>query len=211
MLADYAESLAVTRGRKLAGEPTRLLDRALKLNPDNAKALALSGSAAFDRKDYKAAVRHWERLLRQPEVGGELAHALRAGIGEAKALSEGRKVARTPTADRISGTVGLSPSVRASASPDDPVFIFARAAEGPRMPLAIARVTVRDLPYHFELDDSMAMTPELKISGFERIVVGARVSKSGSATAASGDLEGFAPAVKPGTSGVKLTISQVVK
>lgn len=211
VLADYAESLAVTRGRKLAGEPTRLLDRALKLNPDNAKALALSGSAAFDRKDYKAAVRHWERLLRQPEVGGELAHALRAGIGEAKALSEGRKVARTPTADRISGTVGLSPSVRASASPDDPVFIFARAAEGPRMPLAIARVTVRDLPYHFELDDSMAMTPELKISGFERIVVGARVSKSGSATAASGDLEGFAPAVKPGTSGVKLTISQVVK
>jgi cytochrome c-type biogenesis protein CcmH len=211
VLADYAESLAVTRGRNLKGEPTRLLDRALKIDPDNSKALALSGSAAFERKDYKAAVRHWEHLLEQPQVAGELAQALRAGISEAQALAEGRQVAQSATADRISGTVGLSPSVQASASPDDPVFIFARAAEGPRMPLAIARVTVRDLPYHFELDDSMAMTPELRISGFERIIVGARVSKSGTATAASGDLEGYAPAVRPGTSGVKLTISQVVK
>jgi cytochrome c-type biogenesis protein CcmH len=211
VLADYAESLAVTRGRNLKGEPTRLLDRALKIDPDNSKALALSGSAAFERKDYKAAVRHWEHLLEQPQVAGELAQALRAGISEAQALAEGRQVAQSATADRISGTVGLSPSVQASASPDDPVFIFARAAEGPRMPLAIARVTVRDLPYHFELDESMAMTPELRISGFERIIVGARVSKSGTATAASGDLEGYAPAVRPGTSGVKLTISQVVK
>jgi cytochrome c-type biogenesis protein CcmH len=213
VLADHAEALAIARGRKLAGEPTRLLDRALKIDPDSTKALALAGSAAFERKDYPAVIRHWERLLKQPDVGAELAQALRTGIAEARTLSAGGKPgqARAPARDRISGTVSLGPSVQAGASPDDPVFVFARAASGPRMPLAIARVTVRDLPYHFELDDSMAMTPELKISGFEQIVVGARVSKSGSATPASGDLEGYAPPVKPGTSGVKLTISQVVK
>jgi cytochrome c-type biogenesis protein CcmH len=79
------------------------------------------------------------------------------------------------------------------------------------MPLAIAKVRAGDLPYHFELDDSMAMMPELKLSGFAEVVVGARISKSGSATPSSGDLEGLAPAVKPGASGVKVTINQVVK
>jgi len=211
LLADQAEAVAIARGRKLDGEPIRLLERALKINPDNVRALALLGSAAFDRKDYRTAAKHWERLLGQPEVEGELAQALRTRIAEAKALAEGRKVAKAPAAGAVLGTVSLDASMQAGARPDDTVFIFARAAEGPRMPLAIARVKVRDLPYHFELDDTMAMAPELKISGFERIVVGARVSKSGSATASSGDLEGFAPAVKPGTSGVKLTINQVVK
>lgn len=212
LLADYAETLATSRGRNLSGEPTKLLDRALKIDPDNPKALALAGSAAFERKDYRAAVRHWERLLKQPDVTGELAEALRAGVEEARALAAGRPVPKAPAAaGSISGTVRLAEPLKSGADPDDTVFVFARAEQGPRMPLAIARVKVRDLPYHFTLDDTMAMAPELKISAFDRVVVGARVSKSGNAAAASGDLEGVAAAVKPGTSGVNLTIDQVVK
>lgn len=211
LLADQAEALAIARGRNLAGEPARLLERALQLDPDSAKALALAGSAAFEHKDYKAAIRHWERLLKQPDVGGELAQALQTGIIEAKALAEGRKPSVPPPPGRVSGTVSLSDGLKGKTGPEDVVFVFARAAQGPRMPLAIAKVKVKDLPYHFDLDDSMAMMPELKISGFAEIVVGARVSKSGSATPSSGDLEGIGPAVKPGTSGVKVTISQVVK
>ncbi len=211
LLADQAEALAIARGRNLAGEPARLLDRALQLDPDSAKALALAGSAAFERKDYKAAIRHWGRLLKQPDVGGELAQALQTGIIEAKALAEGRKPSIPAATGRVSGVVTLGEGLKGKASPEDAVFVFARAAQGPRMPLAIAKVKVKDLPYHFDLDDSMAMMPELKISGFAEIVVGARVSKSGSATPSSGDLEGIGPAVKPGTSGVKVTISQVVK
>ena len=211
LLADQAESLAISRGRKLAGEPTKLLDRALKLDPDSAKVLALAGSAAMERKDYKAAIRHWERLLRQPDIGSDLAQALQTGTMEAKALAEGRKPSVPPATGRVSGVVSLSAALKEQAGPEDAVFVFARAAQGPRMPLAIARVKVKDLPYHFELDDSMAMMPELKISGFAQIVVGARVSKSGSATPSSGDLEGIGPVVKPGASGVKVSISQTVK
>lgn len=211
LLADQAESLAIARGRNLAGEPTRLLDRALKLDPDNAKALALSGSGAFDRKDYKAAIRHWERLLKQPDIGADLAQALQTGIIEARALAEGRRPSVPAASGRVSGVVSLTAELRDKASPEDAVFVFARAAQGPRMPLAIARIKVKDLPYHFELDDSMAMMPELKISGFPEIVVGARVSKSGSATPSSGDLEGTGPVVRPGASGVSVSISQVVK
>ncbi|HEX7811081.1 MAG TPA: c-type cytochrome biogenesis protein CcmI [Burkholderiales bacterium] len=212
LLADQAESLAISRGRDLGGEPIRLLDRALKLDPDNAKALALAGSAAFERKDYQAAIRYWERLLKQPDIGAELAQALQSGVGEAKALAGGLKPSVPPAvAGRVSGVVSLADALKSKASPEDAVFVFARAAKGPRMPLAIAKVRVKDLPYHFNLDDSMAMMPELRISGFPEIVVGARVSKSGSATPSSGDLEGIGPVIKPGASGVKVSISQVVK
>lgn len=211
LLADQAESLALSQGKALAGEPTRLLDRALKIDPDNAKVLALSGSAAFDRKDYKAAIRHWERLLKHPETTGELAQALQTAVMEARALSEGRKPSAAPGPGRVAGVVSLDPALKDKAGAEDAVFIFARAASGPRMPLAIAKVKVRDLPYHFELDDTMAMMPELKISGFPEIVVGARVSKSGSATPASGDLEGIGPVVGPGATGVKVSISNILK
>lgn len=211
LLADQAESLALSRNKTLAGEPTQLLERALKVDPDNAKALALAGSAAFDRKDYRAAIGYWERLLKHPETGGELAQALQTAVMEARALSEGRKPSPAKGSGRVTGVVTLDPTLKGRAQADDAVFIFARAAAGPRMPLAIAKVKVRDLPYHFELDDSMAMMPELKISGFAEILVGARVSKSGSATPASGDLEGLGPVVKPGASGIQVKIDEVVK
>jgi cytochrome c-type biogenesis protein CcmH len=212
LLADLAEALALKNGRTLAGEPTRLLDRALKLDPDNDKILALSGSAAFERKDYKAAIRHWEALLKRPGVSGELAQALRAGVAEARALSTGRKaVAEKPAAGRVGGTVTLDASLRALAAPGDTLFVYARAAHGPRMPLAIVKVQVKDLPYNFSLDDSMAMMPEMKLSAFDEVIVDARVSKSGSAKPTAGDLEGASAAIRPGANGVTVIINRVVR
>jgi cytochrome c-type biogenesis protein CcmH len=90
------------------------------------------------------------------------------------------------------------------------VFIFARATEGPRMPLAILRKQVKDLPLSFTLDDSMAMTPAAKLSSAQRVVVGARVSARGDATPQPGDLQGFSAPVAPGASGLKIQISDVV-
>ena len=212
LLADLAETLALRNGRTLAGEPTKLLERALKLDPDNDKALALSGSAAFERKDYKAAIRHWEALLKRPKVSGELAQALSAGIAEARALSAGKKtVAAKSAPGRVSGIVTLDSALRARAAPEDTVFVYARAAQGPRMPLAIVKVQVKDLPYNFSLDDSMAMMPEMKLSAFTEVIVGARVSKSGSAKPAAGDLEGASAKVSPGADGVTVAINQVVR
>jgi len=212
LLADLAEALALKNGRTLAGESTKLLDRALKLDPDNDKILALSGSAAFERKDYRAAIRHWEALLKHPGVSGELAQALRGGIAEARTLSTGKKaVAATSATGRISGTVRLDAALRAQAAPEDTVFVYARAAQGPRMPLAIVKAQVKDLPYNFLLDDSMAMMPEMKLSAFEEVIVGARVSKSGGAKPVAGDLEGTSATARPGAKGVTVTINQVVR
>ena len=110
----------------------------------------------------------------------------------------------------LDGTVSLSGALVGKAAPTDTVFVFARAAEGPRMPLAIMRFQVKDLPARFHLDDSLAMSPAMTLSKFPEVVVGARVSKSANATPQSGDLQGISPIVKVGAMGVAIVIDQVV-
>jgi cytochrome c-type biogenesis protein CcmH len=211
LLADYAESLALQAGRSLAGEPTQLLDRALKLEPDNAKVLTLSGSAAFERGDYKTAIKRWEAVLKQPNLGGELVQALRTGVEESKHRMSGKPVAaRTAAKERVTGVVRLDDTLNGKVRPDDTVFVFARAASGPRMPLAIVKIKVANLPYKFSFDDSSAMTPEMKLSRFSDVVIGARVSKTGSATPAAGDLEGTSGKVKAGSDGIRVLIDHPV-
>ena len=207
VLTDYAQALAIFHDGSLAGEPTRLLERALKLDPQRDKALALAGGAAFERQDYKAAIGYWERLLGQAGEDAELTQALTSGIREARARMTGKPV--TPAA--ITGKVSIAPALMALVAPEDSVFVFVRAEQGPRMPLAIKRVQVKNLPYDFRLDDSMAMVPEMKLSSFSRVIVGARVSKSGSAQPASGDLEGFSAVVNPGASGINVVIDRAVQ
>jgi cytochrome c-type biogenesis protein CcmH len=217
VLVEYAEALALSRAGNLEGEPRRLLDRALQISPDDQKALTLAGTAAFGHKDYAAAVRYWERLQASVSADSELGRALSSGIAEAKARAGGRvpEPSQTPrrpdAAKTVSGTVRLSPALAANAAPDDAVFVFARPAEGPRMPLAVLRKQVKDLPLRFELNDSMAMTPGRELSSVERVVVGARVSKSGSATPQAGDLEGASQVIQPGARGVIITIDSAVR
>ena len=205
VLTDYAEALAVAAAGKLAGEPTRLLERALRLDPKHQKALALAGGAAFENRDYRTAIRHWERLLALSKDEPDLAQALRSGIQEARA-----RMASTAKTSAVPGTVSLAPELEEQVQPESAVFIFARPASGPRMPLAIARVRVEDLPYDFTLDDTMAMTPEARLSSFPRVIIGARVSQTGSARASSGDLEGFSKETTPGTRGIRVVIDRAV-
>ena len=110
-------------------------------------------------------------------------------------------------ASAVSGTVRLSPKLQALVEPDDMVFIFARPAEGSRMPLAIVRKQVKDLPVAFTLDDSTSMSPAARLSGAQRVIVGARISKSGQAMPQPGDLQGLSEPVKVGTTGLLLEIS----
>jgi cytochrome c-type biogenesis protein CcmH len=214
LLADYADSLAMAQGRTLRGEPEKILKRALAADPKNVKALLLMGTAAFDRNDRAGAVRYWERALVLLPAESEEARGVRASIAEA-----GGSVPKTQTAKpapaqgeaRVSGVVRLHPDLAAKVAPEDTVFIFARAAEGPRMPLAILRRRARDLPVKFSLDDSMAMAPQMRLSAFPRVVIGARVSKSANATASPGDLQGQSPAVKVGATDVAVTIDSEVR
>jgi len=208
LLADMADVLATTRKERLQGEPEKLVRRALEIDPQNLKALALAGTAAFDRKDFNGAVRYWSRMLPLVEQGSEDARQIQASIAEARALG-GQPAGAAPRA--LKGKVTLSKKLAAQAKPDDTVFIFARAAEGPPMPLAVRRVRVRDLPLEFALDDSMAMAPGMNLSAHPRVVIGARISKSGTPTPQPGDLQGLSAPVANDAGNVTVVIDSVVK
>ena len=128
--------------------------------------------------------------------------------GAAKAATAPGATA-TPTATSVSGRVELSPALKDKAKPDDVVFIFARAVDGPRMPLAAKRVRAADLPLDFMLDDSQAVMPGATISSVAQVRVEVRVSKSGTAQAGKGDLTGKSAAVKPGAKGLKIVVDQI--
>ena len=207
LLADFADALAMTRGESLQGEPEKLVLRALEIDPGNLKALALAGTAAFERKDYKAATGHWQRMLPLVPPDSKDARAIQSSIDEARALA-GTGAAK-PTGLR--GIVRIAPELKGKVAPDDSLFIFARAADGPPMPLAVMRVRARDLPVSFALDDSMAMAPSMRLSGFQRVVVGARVSKSAGAAPQPGDLQGSSAPVASDAAGVTVVIDTVVR
>lgn len=221
LLADYADSLAVRNDRSLSGEPMKLVERALKLDPKNLKALSLAGTYAFDKKDYAGAVKNWEQVVQFGANDNALVQQVQSGLAEARQLAglpAGLQVADATPAGKplavngvVSGTVSLTAELRKQAQPEDTVFIFARAADGARMPLAILRKQVKDLPVQFTLDDSMAMSPATVLSGASKVIVGARISKSGNAVPQPGDLSGQSPVVSVGASGVKIEIKEMVK
>lgn len=221
LLADYADAVAAQKGTVGNPESLALIDRALAADPKHPKALALAGTAAYDRGDFAGAVVRWQKIADTMPAGSELLSQVQASIAEAKERMGGGASSKAPMAtgtaspaaadaSAVAGTVSLDPSLAGQAAPDDTVFVFARAAEGPRMPLAVKRARVADLPLTFRLDDSMAMSPAAKISSTHSVVVSARVSKSGNAMPQPGDLSGESKAIAPGTSGIVIRIGEVV-
>jgi len=202
VLADYADTVAMASGRSMQGKPYELVKKALTLQPFHEKSLWLAGTAAYEGKDYPAALGYWEKLMQVFQPGSENYEQMKRNVGEIQELmaAGGMKVPApaipvkaaggSTGKAKISGTVKLVAALAANASPTDTVFVFARAAQGPRMPLAIVRKQVKDLPFAFTLDDSLAMNPDMKLSNFQQVVVGARISKSGNAMPQSGDLQG---------------------
>jgi cytochrome c-type biogenesis protein CcmH len=214
VLTSLAESTALAAGGDLSGRPEDLLRRALELRPDHPDALWLAGLAASQRQQYAGAISHWERLLallQNPqeremvsryiaEARQQAGPALAATVSAAAPAAPAPPVAAASTAApaaSLTVRVALAAELQDRVSASDTVFIFARPAEGPRMPLAIVRRTVADLPASLTLDDSMAMSPSSKLSSFPQVVISARVSRSGSATPQPGDLEGASPPVSP--------------
>jgi cytochrome c-type biogenesis protein CcmH len=233
LLADHADVLAMLQGQKLSGEPARLVTRALQIDPKNLKALALAGGAAYEAGQYPQAIEYWTMARQMSPPDTPFSENLDRSLVDARSALQGgvpgstspaemavapsgttptggsSSQAASATSARVAGQVSLSPSLAAKVSPTDTVFIFARAAEGPRMPLAILRRTVADLPIPFTLDDAMAMSPAMKLSNFPVVVVGARVSKSGNALPSPGDLSGQVNDVKTGTEGLQIVIDTV--
>lgn len=232
-LADYADGLAVANNRSLDGEPEKVVQQALALDPANVKALSLAGTAAFNRNDFKGAAAMWERAVKVSDPADEFTQQLQGAVNAARERA-GLPVAATGPAAKaapaapaapaaatpapaanaqaaVSGRVSLATAAQGQVSPDDTVFIFARAPGGSRMPLALLRKQVRDLPLDFRLDDSLSMSPAALLSAAPQVVVGARVSKSGSAVPGPGDWQVLSDAVPLGTQGLKLEIASPVR
>lgn len=229
-LAELADVL-VQKTNSFAGRPHELIARALAVEPDNAKALLLAGAEAFGEKRFAVAIGHWERLLARMDPESDEAKMVAAGVARARELGGmkvggGETAAQETVANRgavaqaspvdaaastVSGRVELSPALRAQTTPDQTVFVFARAVNGPRMPLAVLRARVADLPLDFTLDDSLAMSPQNKLSSAGELRVEARVSKSGQALPGKGDLSGNSAIVKPGNRNVRVLIDRVVE
>ena len=226
LMIERAEVLAQKNNGVFKGEPWAIINSVLKADPQNGNALLLAGSAAFSEERFKDALGYWEKVRgllppSSPDLPA-LAEAIdkareRLGLPPQAPLSAGNApasagVAAKPASDgteRISGRVVLSPDIASQVSGKDTVFIYANAAEGPRMPLAIVRTTVDKLPYDFVLDDSLAMNPQMKLSQVNSVMVRARISKSGNAMPQAGDFGASVGPVTPGSSDkVQLTISQ---
>jgi cytochrome c-type biogenesis protein CcmH len=207
LLADFADALAMARGQSLQGEPEQLIRRALEIDPQNLKALALAGTVAFDRKDFTAAADTWQRMLPLVPPDSEDARSVRGNVEEARKLAGAGPVAKHPG---LRGTVRISPKFKEKFAPGDTVFIYARAAEGPAMPLAVLRRSARELPVDFALDDSLAMAPGMAISAHPRVVISARVSRSGNAKPEPGDLQGASKPVANDASSVDVLIDTLV-
>lgn len=217
LYADYADVLAMVQGQRLQGEPEKLIARALEIDPRHLKALALAGTAAFEKKAYAAAAGYWERMLPLVAPESEDARTIKANVDEARGLGK-IPVAQTAggagaaaKAAGVTGTVTLAPELAGKAAPTDAVLIYARAAEGSRMPLAVLRKQVRDLPATFTLDDTSAMTAGMSLSQQPRVVIAARVSKTASATPRPGDLEGTSAPMRNDASGVTVVINSEVR
>ncbi len=227
LLADYADTVAMANGRSMKGQPYELVKKALGIEPFHEKSLWLAGTAAYQEQDYPAALDYWQRLQQVFPPGSQNFEQMQQNIAEIHQLmtEKGMKIppssataqasvppkkAAAGGVAKITGNVKLIPTLAANAAPTDTVFVFARAAQGPRMPLAIVRKQVKDLPFAFTLDDSMAMNPAMKLSNFQQVVVGARISKSGNAMPQSGDLQGQSGVIALGSSeAVDLVINSV--
>jgi cytochrome c-type biogenesis protein CcmH len=217
LLADYADALGMMQGRHLAGKPLALIERALAVDPRHGKALALAATAAMEAHDTSKALTYWRRLAAQLPPGSDDAIQVAAVIAElGGGAADAVKTTRAPTpaagagnAGTISGRVAMSPSLAQQVAPTDTVFIFARASSGPRMPLAAMRIPASELPKEFTLDDAMGMAGA-KLSTANEVIVEARLSRSGNALAQPGDLFGKSAPVKPGATGLRITIDQVV-
>ena len=224
MLA-LADSLAMVSNGEITGRPIELINKALEIEPENRMALWLGGMVARQQGKYLIAIERWRKVLpmvktpnERKEVNSLITEAITQLTPEQKEKM-GASIAPNPEATSfktdktpstgITVSISLSEKFKAQAKPTDLVFIYAKAMSGPPMPLAAVRKQVKDLPLEVVLNDEMAMMPNLKLSGFSEVIVGARVSKTGQPVAQNGDLFSEKASVKAGDK-VSLEINTVV-
>ncbi|RDJ00624.1 hypothetical protein DVT68_02195 [Dyella solisilvae] len=215
-MVGWAEADSLLReDHRIEGRAAELLQRAVKLDPQSQRGLWLLGISQFQHDQYAEAAATWRQLQPQLEPGSSVAKAVaeQISVADARAGHDGKTEPSTdaaPQGPALQVQVNLSPALKGKLAPGDTLFVYARAEQGPPMPLAVARLDATALPATVTLTDAMGMTPQFKLSSAPRVFVGARISKSGQAIAQAGDLEGDAGVVDVNThSPIKITIDKV--
>ena len=203
ILVNYAETLARLHGNRLTGKPTALLNAALEIEPKHRRALWLAGFAEQQANNKEGALTHWRHLLAAIEEDSEAFQHLANMISE---LESGALFPANNTAEQSSDiqqsiqvNVALASEFLGKVDPNTTLFIYARASEGPPMPLAVYKGLAKDLPITVILDDSMAMMPKMSLSSFPKVIVGARLSSNGQPQGRSGDYEGYSDTIEVST------------
>jgi cytochrome c-type biogenesis protein CcmH len=212
--ADYADVLGSLAGGSLGGEAGRAIDNALALDGTNPKALWLKASQANEQRRFAEALVWWKKLRGVLPPDSADVRMVDANTAEASSLATQAIAVPTGTTAappgaasnaEVPGTVSLDTRFAQRVQPDATLFVYAKAADSPGPPLAIVRTTVGTWPVTFRLDDSKAMIPSRRLSQFDRIVIEARISRSGQATPAAGDLYVTSQVLRPAT-GTRLAL-----
>jgi cytochrome c-type biogenesis protein CcmH len=200
--ADYADTLGSLRGGSLGGEASRAIDRALALDATNAKALWLKASQLYEERRFAESLAWWQKLQAVLPADSPDAQIVGRNIAEAASLAGQAPPAAAAAMDgaAVVGTVSLDARLASRVPSDATLFIYAKAADAPGPPLAVMRTTAGSWPVSFRLDDSMAMMPSRRLSQFEHVVIEARISRSGQATPAPGDLYVTSSVLRPASS-----------
>lgn len=185
LLGQWAQALYFAEGQKFTAQVRELSEEALRLDPQEVTTLGLLGIAAFEEQRYADAMGYWQRLVAVLEPDDPSRQAIEGGIARAREqlVARGEKLPEAPAAPaavELRVRVSLAPELADKVQPDDTLFVFARAASGPPMPLAAKRLKVSDLPVEVSLSDADAMMPQLKLSSFAEIQLVARISRAGS-------------------------------
>ena len=215
LLADYAEARIVADKFQVNEESDKLLQLALSVNPEEPKVLWVAGFAELARGNGERTLQLWNTLLEKLQPQGEEWLSLKDKIDRVQAAMSQAAMDNIDVIDSktkaIRVSVTLDPDLQSLVNSNQAIYIYARASNGPRMPLAVAKMKVGDLPFEVTLDDSLAMSPELRLSGFDEVVVTARVSMNGGAIPSSGDLSGKSSKLKLGeVESITVSINEVL-
>lgn len=207
------EVIAMQRQGQFEGEPWNVIREVLQRDPQHFGALLTAGSASYAEGKFADALKYWEQARKPLDANNPDLEGLESAIAtvrERLGMPPAKAAPAATSGLNVTGQVSLSASLKSKASPNDVVFIYATPANGDRMPLAIFKTTVSQLPFNFTLDDSTAMAPDRKLSAAGEVMVKVRVTKSGNAMPQSGDLSGSLGPVKVGAKGLKLEIKDQI-
>lgn len=202
IMVELAQAIFIKANNNAVPVVGVLAERALSIQPNNVMGLGLLGITRFQAGEYRQAIDAWERAIGIYPPGSQNALALQNGIEQARlrlAASDGANAGERAKQEALSTngevaaktklTVNVSLADNVLFKPDHTVFIYARAWQGAKLPLAITRVLASQLPISVELDDTMAMAPQFNLSSVETVQLVARISATGNAVATEGDWE----------------------